>query len=330
MDINDWVNKSVSPTLEIKTLYFVETDARHIAYSVPPSRYTGALKLIRVATDPLLDILIWLGSKLTSEKGRTFWVGYPFCIVLNWNVNGISVSSLVSKKTSQLVKNTPVASKTKKDCAIGSYQPIICSLSTDETILLPTICVPDVFLIASSSNCCLFSTLAFLTEIIFSWTVSRVPLAENASSEIVVATFWLFKLLFVNVSTLVPVANLGWILLFGFGIKKLPINTAPRSEINLTFVIVALAPLVLPIKVIPDSTQPLNSPWGAFANEKVSTFKILEVEEYVADNLVIDGTSSPVAKVPPVPPAALLIMVVVVENVFGLYGLSANVVIGKL
>ena len=87
---------------------------------------------------------------------------------------------------------------------------------------------------------------------------------------------------------------------------------------------------MLPIKVIPDSTQPLNSPWGAFANEKVSTFKILEVEEYVADNLVIDGTSSPVAKVPPVPPAALLIMVVVVENVFGLYGLSANVVIGKL
>ena len=37
---------------------------------------------------------------------------------------------------------------------------------------------------------------------------------------------------------------------------------------------------------------------------------MLEVEEYVADNLVIDGTSSPVAKVPPVPPAALLIMVV--------------------
>ena len=237
------------------------------------------MKLIRVATDPLLDILTWLGSKLISEKGRIFWVGYPFCIVLNWNVNGISVSSLVSKKTSQLVKNTPVDSKTKKDCAIGSYQPITCSVSVDETIVLPTSCVPDVLLIASSSNCCLFSTLAFLTEIIFSWIVSRVPLAENASSEIVVATFWLFTLLFVNVSTLVPVANLGWILLFGFGIKKLPINTAPRSEINLTFVIVALAPLMLPTKVIWDSTQPLNSPWGSFANEKVSIFKILEVEE---------------------------------------------------
>ena len=58
------------------------------------------------------------------------------------------------------------------------------------------------------------------------------------------------------------------------------------SEINLIFVIVAWAPLVLPTKTVLDSTQPLNAPWGAFANEKVSTFKMSEVDEYDADNVL--------------------------------------------
>jgi len=112
LEINSSVKISDSPTLEIKTLYFVDQDANVIAYSPPPSRYTGALKLNVVATVPSAEILISAGSLIISENGSIFCVGTPFCIVRIWNVMGISMSSFVWKNTSQLVMNTPVSSTT--------------------------------------------------------------------------------------------------------------------------------------------------------------------------------------------------------------------------
>ena len=97
-DINSSVNKSDSPILDMNTLYLVDHDAKHIAYSVlSPSRYTGASKVNLVATVPFVDTLIWSGALIISENGKIFWVGTPPSIVLIWNVIGISISSLVWK-----------------------------------------------------------------------------------------------------------------------------------------------------------------------------------------------------------------------------------------
>ena len=60
-----------------------------------------------VATLPFVEVVIWSGSMLTSEKGKTSVVGNPVLIVLIWNVTGILLSSTDSKYTSQLVTNTP-------------------------------------------------------------------------------------------------------------------------------------------------------------------------------------------------------------------------------
>ena len=79
--------------------------------------------------------------------------------------------------------------------------------------------------------------------------------------------------------TLFPVSNLGLSKMFGFGTKKLPIKVADKSDINLTLVIVAWAPLVCPTKIMSLSTHPLYPPWNWVANEKVSIFKISEVDE---------------------------------------------------
>ena len=280
-EINVCVRRSFSPILQIYTLYFVEFDAIQTQYSCPPSRYTGALNTKEVATDPSPDVETWFGSNIISENGRIFVVGNPPCIVRIWKVTGISKSSFDLKNTSHLVKNTPVASSTKNDCANGSYHPVIRSEVFLPSTCVEITCVPVVLETALSSNSCLFSIRAFLTEIIFSWTVSKVPLEVNPSSAIVVATFWSFESLFINVKTLDPVSNFGWTLIFGLGTLKLPIKVADMSEINLTFVIVAWAPLVPPIRTIPLSTLPLNCPWGSFDSENVSTFKIVDVDEYV-------------------------------------------------
>ena len=232
-----------------------------------------------VAIEESDEMLICPGSKVISENGKTFWVGNPFCIVLNWNVTGISLSSFDEKNTSHLVRKIPVSSSTVKDCARGSYH--VGSLIV--VLVFEPIAPPeeedDDEDTAIDSNSCLFWILAFLTETIFSWTVSMVPSEINPSSAIVVAAFWSFRLLFTKVKTLFPVANLGLSKIFGFGIKKLPIKVADKSDINLILVIVAWAPLVCPTKIMPLSTHPLYSPWNWDANEKVSTFKILEVDE---------------------------------------------------
>ena len=122
-------------------------------------------------------------------------------------------------------------------------------------------------------------TLAFLTETISSWTVSRIPVDEKFWSEILVAAFLSLEALLIKESVLLPVSNLGLLEIFGLGIKRLPNIFDPRSDINRTLAIVAWAPLVPPTNIISCSTHPQYVPWGSFANEKVSIFNVVEVVE---------------------------------------------------
>ena len=79
--------------------------------------------------------------------------------------------------------------------------------------LLETTCGPVLLLTASLSVSCLVSIFAFRTEIIVSWTVSRVPLAVYVSSPKVSVSFWSLVSLSIKVNTFEPVSNLG---LFGW------------------------------------------------------------------------------------------------------------------
>ena len=129
------------------------------------------------------------------------------------------MSSFVLKNTSQLVRKQPVLSSTKNDCASGSYQVIIVwVLVCEETTVLSTTSVPRSLLTFLLWNSFLSSTLAFLTEMIFSWTVSKVPVEANPSSAIVTAASWLLSISSVKVKVLVPVSNLGKVALLGSGI----------------------------------------------------------------------------------------------------------------
>ena len=59
---------SDSPTLDMNTLYLVDHEAKHIAYSVlSPSRYTGASNVNLVATVPFEDTLISSGGLIISS-----------------------------------------------------------------------------------------------------------------------------------------------------------------------------------------------------------------------------------------------------------------------
>ena len=150
--------------------------------------------------------------------------------------------------------------------------------------MLPISSVPRSLLTFLSWNCCLCSTLAFLIEIIFSWTVSRVPEEVNDSSPNVVALSGLLFSSFVRENNFVPVSNRGWLRLFGFGKNKLPWTSAAKSLTSLTSLIVAWAPLVLPVSFIPVWTQPKNSPCASCDSEYMSTFKIVDVDEYDPPN----------------------------------------------
>ena len=90
-----------------------------------------------------------------------------------------------------------------------------------------------------------------------------------------------------RVKFLEPVSNSGNDVEFGSGIKKLPVKLAARSEMSLTSVIVACAPLEPPVKTIPGATNPKNEPCASAASENVSTFKISEVDEYDPDSGVL-------------------------------------------
>ena len=179
--------------------------------------------------------------------------------------------------------NTPDSSSTKNDCARGSYQPTVFSTLVCPTTWDPTTSVPRFVFTFLSWNSCLLSILAFLTEIIFSWTVSSVPEEANASSAIVVATSGSLSSSLVRVNVLLPVSNLGWLTELGFGMKKLPVKFAAKSDTSLCPVMTASAPLVEPFRIIPSAIRPEYWPWASFDNENVSTFKIVDVAEYTAD-----------------------------------------------
>ena len=73
-------------------------------------------------------------------------------------------------------------------------------------------------LTALSSLLGLVWIIAFRVEIIFSWTVSNVPSAEYLASPYVSVFSWLLLVLSIIVRVFVPVSNIGWLPLFGFGI----------------------------------------------------------------------------------------------------------------
>ena len=107
-------------------------------------------------------------------------------------------------------------SSRKNDCANGSGLPpkvcrtlvVVFELANSLAALLP-----------EASN---VWTLAFLNEIIFSWTVSNVPVESNTSWAVVDALSKLFWSLSINTNVLLPVSNVGFDDMFGFGMNKLP------------------------------------------------------------------------------------------------------------
>ena len=229
-------------------------DAKQIAYSVfPPSTYTGALKLTVVATEPSAEVITSSGASTISENGRICCVGNPLDIDLIWKTQGTSISSFVLKNISHFVIKIPLSSSTKNDWAKGSYHELILLLPSVVVVSCPTSVVPRLSSTFLSWNSCLCSILAFLIERIFSWTVSNVPEAVYVSSVRVVALFGSLSGSLVNVKTLVPVSNLGWLILFGLGRKNEPAQNAETSESNFTPVTVAFAPLLCPWITIPSS-----------------------------------------------------------------------------
>ena len=115
--------------------------------------------------------------------------------------------------------NIPPLSVTWKDCANGSYQ-------TSREVVVSLLLMASVFITVEPVNSltCLSSfvgnvwIIAFLVEMIFSWTVSNVPAAVYWSSPNVSVFSWSFDVLSITVNVFVPVSKLGWLPLFGFGI----------------------------------------------------------------------------------------------------------------
>ena len=172
------------------------------------------------------------------------------------NRTGRSASSLVAKKTSNLVTKTPSASSTLKDCASGS--PLFLHLQRPWD-LTSTSChsVPAVLLVVLSSLIFWVMILAFLTAIIVSWTVSRNPCEVKLSTEVDVAS-WLisFWASLVNLNCLVPEVNRGIPEVFGLGILNAPPTNPVTSERSLIRVIVAWAPLDSPVRTISAFAHP--------------------------------------------------------------------------
>ena len=73
-----------------------------------------------MATEPLVEVCIWLGFKNTFENGRIFVVGTPFSVVLIWIWTGTLFWSTDEKNILQLVTKTPVGSSTINVCESGS------------------------------------------------------------------------------------------------------------------------------------------------------------------------------------------------------------------
>ena len=116
--------------------------------------------------------------------------------------------------------NRPPSSVTWKDCANGSYQKSLLPVSACAELIASVFITlePVNVLVLLSSLVGLVWIIAFRVEIIFSWTVSNVPEAVYWSSPNESVFSWSLVLLSIIVNVFVPVSNLGWLPLFGFGI----------------------------------------------------------------------------------------------------------------
>ena len=92
-----------------------------------------------------------------------------------------------------------------------------------------------------------------------------------------------FVELVVNLSVFVPVSNLGFASTFGFGILKVALNCPIESDINLTSVTVASAPVVCPTSFMSFWTFPKKLPCTWVERLNVSTFKTVEDVEYTVE-----------------------------------------------
>ena len=162
----------------------------------------------------------------------------------------MSESSLVAKKTSNLVTKTPSCSSIVNDWAKGS--PLFLHLHVCLFVtLVVTHSVPTVLLVSRCSDISSVIILAFRVAIIVSWTVSRNPCEAKLSVAVddgwVSALFWASL---VNLNSFTPAVNLGTLLILGSGIKKFPPTKPVMSLINLISLTVACAPLDWPVSVI--------------------------------------------------------------------------------
>ena len=116
-----------SPIFEIYASYASLLEITTIAYSVNGFKYTGSLNTAFVSAEASVETTTSLAGIVTidpgserSEDGWPFTVGL-ICIVTG---NGCSLVSFLAKNKPTSVKNTPFASVTRKDCAIGSKKQI--------------------------------------------------------------------------------------------------------------------------------------------------------------------------------------------------------------
>ena len=119
-----------------------------------------------------------------------------------------------------------------------------------------------------------------------SWRLSSSPWAKKlVSAEVLTEPPTVeFTELSVSLNVFVPVSNLGFFATEESGIKKHPRIEPFSSVTNLTFDIVASAPLFCPTNFMPTPTHP--RPFSSMLdNPKVSTFKMLVDSEY-SDSIV--------------------------------------------
>ena len=223
----------------MNTLYWLESDVITIACSFLSCMNTGDLNVNVVGLEASDDVNTSSASNTTFENGNTVCVGVPFSTVLISTATGIS-GSLVKKNKSSLVKNTPPSSaesSTRKVCARGSTH-LVSSVSSTETLVS-----------VLASFICSDVTLAFLTDMIVSCVVCRIPDEVNSTSPLLSDTpgTLLSPAESLNLNSLVPVLNFCTPCLLGLSIKNDPLSFPFLSVIKSLLDTFAIAPDVSPI-----------------------------------------------------------------------------------
>ena len=139
-----------------------------------------------------------------------------------------------------------MVSSTSNDCANGS--PLSSSNLTRSSKDCVWYVLEVLEVVVLSSVLVLCDISAFLTIIISSWTVLRVPSARKLAWHVDALSRGAREsvTLLLNLNVLVPVVNSGADVWLGLGINNDPIKAPLSSVINLLSVTVASAPLVRP------------------------------------------------------------------------------------